>query len=148
MNKSAFIIAPIMLMIGLAGGYWLASSQQASEHLEPNVSEPKILFYRNPMNPEVTSPIPAKDGMGMDYIPVFAEQNKLKSPEILFYRNPMNPEITSAIPAKDNMGMDYVPVYAEEKNAINEPAGTVNIDLIRKVLQLNQIFPSIKRILT
>jgi len=128
MNKSAFIIAPIMLMIGLAGGYWLASSQLAHDHLDPNISEPKILFYRNPMNPEVTSPIPAKDGMGMDYIPVFVEQKKLSPPEILFYRNPMNPEITSATPTKDNMGMDYVPVYAEEKIAISEPAGTVNID--------------------
>jgi len=74
MSKSAFIIAPIMLMIGLAGGYWLASSQLAHDHLDTNISEPKILFYRNPMNPEVTSPIPAKDGMGMDYVPVYAEE--------------------------------------------------------------------------
>ena len=77
MNKSAFIIAPTMLMIGLAGGYWLASSQLAHDHLDPNISEPKILFYRNPMNPEVTSPIPAKDGMGMDYVPVYAEEKSV-----------------------------------------------------------------------
>jgi hypothetical protein len=32
----------------------------------------KILYYRNPMNPEATSPVPAKDQMGMDYIPVYA----------------------------------------------------------------------------
>ena len=32
----------------------------------------KILYYRNPMNPEVTSPVPMKDQMGMDYIPVYA----------------------------------------------------------------------------
>jgi len=31
----------------------------------------KILYYRNPMNPEVTSPVPAKDSMGMDYLPVY-----------------------------------------------------------------------------
>ena len=31
----------------------------------------KILFYRNPMNPGVTSPVPAKDNMGMDYVPVY-----------------------------------------------------------------------------
>ncbi|MGE5189561.1 MAG: efflux RND transporter periplasmic adaptor subunit [Gemmatimonadota bacterium] len=31
----------------------------------------KILFYRNPMNPAVTSPVPAKDEMGMDYVPVY-----------------------------------------------------------------------------
>ena len=31
------------------------------------------LFYRHPMRPDVTSPVPAKDEMGMDYIPVYAD---------------------------------------------------------------------------
>lgn len=31
------------------------------------------MFYRNPMRADVTSPVPAKDEMGMDYIPVYAE---------------------------------------------------------------------------
>ena len=31
----------------------------------------KILFYRNPMRGDIKSPVPAKDGMGMDYIPVY-----------------------------------------------------------------------------
>jgi Cu(I)/Ag(I) efflux system membrane fusion protein len=30
----------------------------------------KILYYRNPMNPSLTSPVFRKDEMGMDYIPV------------------------------------------------------------------------------
>ena len=30
----------------------------------------KILFYRNPMGLPDTSPVPKKDAMGMDYIPV------------------------------------------------------------------------------
>jgi membrane fusion protein, copper/silver efflux system len=34
----------------------------------------KILFYRNPMDPTVTSPVPMKDSMGMDYTPVYEEQ--------------------------------------------------------------------------
>jgi Cu(I)/Ag(I) efflux system membrane fusion protein len=33
-----------------------------------------ILFYRNPMNPTVTSPVPMKDEMGMDYVPVFGDE--------------------------------------------------------------------------
>lgn len=32
------------------------------------------LFYRHPMNPTVTSPVPAKDEMGMDYVPVFPNE--------------------------------------------------------------------------
>ncbi len=34
----------------------------------------KVLFYRNPMNPSVTSPVPTKDEMGMDYVPVYADE--------------------------------------------------------------------------
>lgn len=34
----------------------------------------KILFYRNPMNPMVTSSTPAKDEMGMDYVPVYEDE--------------------------------------------------------------------------
>ncbi len=33
----------------------------------------KPLYYRNPMDPKRTSPVPMKDEMGMDYIPVFPE---------------------------------------------------------------------------
>ncbi|MBU2479072.1 MAG: efflux RND transporter periplasmic adaptor subunit, partial [Gammaproteobacteria bacterium] len=35
----------------------------------------EVLFYRNPMNPAITSPVPAKDSMGMDYIPVYAVES-------------------------------------------------------------------------
>ncbi len=35
--------------------------------------EPKILYYRNPMGLPDTSPVPKKDGMGMDYVPVYDE---------------------------------------------------------------------------
>ena len=31
------------------------------------------LYYRSPMDPTVTSPVPAKDPMGMDYTPVYAD---------------------------------------------------------------------------
>ncbi len=34
----------------------------------------KPLYWRNPMNPSATSPVPMKDSMGMDYIPVYAEE--------------------------------------------------------------------------
>ena len=34
----------------------------------------RVAYYRNPMDPSVTSPVPAKDHMGMDYVPVYADQ--------------------------------------------------------------------------
>ncbi len=36
-------------------------------------AERKILFYRSPMDPAVTSPTPAKDSMGMDFVPVYSD---------------------------------------------------------------------------
>ncbi len=37
-------------------------------------SAKKLLYYRNPMNPEVTSPVAMKDSMGMDYVAVYEEE--------------------------------------------------------------------------
>src|SRR4029077_1596323 len=44
--------------------------------INPNTSASthKLLLYRNPMNPSVTSPVPMKDSMGMAYIPVYEDQ--------------------------------------------------------------------------
>ena len=39
----------------------------------------KILYYRHPMKGEITSPTPAKDEMGMDYIPVYEDEAGTKS---------------------------------------------------------------------
>ena len=36
--------------------------------------EREVLFYRNPMDPTVTSPVPAEDSMGMAYVPVYADE--------------------------------------------------------------------------
>ena len=38
------------------------------------IGERQILFYRNPMDPTITSPVPAQDEMGMDYRPVYADE--------------------------------------------------------------------------
>ncbi len=76
----------------------------------------RILYYKNPMGEPDTSPVPKKDSMGMDYIPVYesdgpAPQDKGR---VLFYKNPMGEPDTSPVPKKDSMGMDYIPVYESE----------------------------------
>lgn len=129
MNKSIIATAILALLIGGGGGYWISYGKPTgSATTQPAASERKVLFYRNPMNPAITSPAPTKDEMGMDYVPVYAEDGQPKERKALFYRNPMNPEITSPLPAKDEMGMDYVPVYADESTGTNAPTGTVKID--------------------
>jgi len=50
-------------------GMKLVEMERTSGPAQP--AEPgKILFYRNPMDPKITSPVFMKDQMGMDYIPV------------------------------------------------------------------------------
>jgi membrane fusion protein, copper/silver efflux system len=50
-------------------------SPRVAEQKPAKTGERKILYYRNPMNPAITSPVPMKDSMGMDYVPVYeAEQ--------------------------------------------------------------------------
>ncbi len=64
------------LVVGLGGGYLLfgGGEPQSSGTAESQAAaERKPLFYRNAMNPTVTSPIPAKDNMGMDYTAVYAD---------------------------------------------------------------------------
>jgi len=131
MNKQIVIVAILIaLAAGGGGGYWFASRMTADAvHTAGNAeADRKPLFYRNPMNPAITSPVPAQDEMGMDYIPVYADNDKPKERKALFYRNPMNPAITSPVPAQDEMGMDYIPVYADADNTGDAPTGTVKID--------------------
>ncbi len=71
MNK--LFTAALMLALGGMGGYWLAMSSGKNQVAVSVPVAKQPLFYRSPMNPAVTSPVPAKDAMGMDYVPVFDE---------------------------------------------------------------------------
>jgi len=79
MNKSGFMTISLVLVVGISigivAGYWLANLKQVVEEATISTNK-KILFYRNPMNPLVTSAVPAKDAMGMDYVPVYADVDK------------------------------------------------------------------------
>jgi len=56
----------------------LASEDVSFEQRPPEQSavkaDERILYYRNPMGLADTSPVPKKDSMGMDYIPVYEEK--------------------------------------------------------------------------
>jgi len=80
MNKSTFLTVIISLFIGLTVGYFgnqlmHDGTQTNSQQTANDVGKAKVLFYRNPMNPAITSSVPAQDDMGMDYIPVYADDS-------------------------------------------------------------------------
>ncbi|MGE5232967.1 MAG: efflux RND transporter periplasmic adaptor subunit [Acidobacteriota bacterium] len=56
----------------------LGHHEEAATAAKP--AERKILFYRNPMDPTITSPVPMQDSMGMDYVPVYADQAEGAAP--------------------------------------------------------------------
>ena len=49
---------------------------QAEAAAPTRVEPKKIIYYRNPMGLPDTSPVPKKDSMGMDYIPVYAGEDE------------------------------------------------------------------------
>lgn len=73
------------LAAALAAGYWAGNRLTPTSLIEAHASGPattdapasggerKILYYRNPMGLPDTSPVPKKDSMGMDYIPVYED---------------------------------------------------------------------------
>ncbi|RUM87556.1 MAG: efflux transporter periplasmic adaptor subunit, partial [Thermodesulfatator sp.] len=71
------LLSLVCLGIGIGAGFYLAGKKilpgpnNSQKAAKKEKSGKKILFYRNPMNPSVTSPVPKKDDMGMDYVPVY-----------------------------------------------------------------------------
>ena len=61
----------------------------------------KILYYRNPMNPQITSPVPMKDEMGMDYVPVYEEQTPQAHPGV--YISPQKQQLIGVKKGKVRM---------------------------------------------
>jgi len=81
-------LAAVAVAVALGAGYWAgsrgsahdapaatAADAPASNAADGNggAGERKILYYRNPMGLPDTSKVPKKDSMGMDYIPVYAD---------------------------------------------------------------------------
>src|SRR6266446_10983978 len=136
--KYADSIAAVLVIVVAAGAaaYWFGIRENAPAGAAsgaPSSASPerKVLYYRNPMGQPDVSAVPKKDSMGMDYIPVYADQAPSAPPQnatakaerrVLYYRNPMGQPDTSPVPKKDSMGMDYIPVFADEPVAKALPA--------------------------
>lgn len=78
MNKSMAWAALIALGFAAAigAGYWLgmrgAATVESPQAAAGSGKDPRrVLYYRNPMGLPDTSPVPKKDPMGMDYVPVY-----------------------------------------------------------------------------
>ena len=79
-RPNTVIVLVAGIAAGAAGSYWYAPrpapvATPAAAEQSPAKAERKLLYYRNPMGLPDTSPVPKKDSMGMDYIPVYADEH-------------------------------------------------------------------------
>ncbi|MGE0031362.1 MAG: efflux RND transporter periplasmic adaptor subunit [Steroidobacteraceae bacterium] len=77
MKRNQIIGAALLAGLVLAAGFWWGRTTGAGDTVaaagggEGAEAARRILYYRNPMGHNDTSPVPKKDPMGMDYIPVY-----------------------------------------------------------------------------
>lgn len=86
MKQANMVVIGVLVVAAVAagGGYWLGgqkivSAGQKTATVPQKEPARKILYYRNPMGLPDTSPIPKKDAMGMDYVPVYEGGDELGS---------------------------------------------------------------------
>lgn len=69
----------LVVLLALGSGWWLGRASVPRDPSATPTAAPtpaparQILYYRNPMGLPDTSPVPKKDSMGMDYVPVYAD---------------------------------------------------------------------------
>jgi len=111
--RKIYLPLVISLIIGFGAGMWVSQLTAPGKHVSVNAedgqaAEQEILYWVAPMDPDYRRDGPGKSPMGMDLVPVYAEQE----PEILYWVAPMDPDYRRDGPGKSPMGMDLVPVYA------------------------------------
>ncbi len=112
--RKTVVVAVIGVLMGLAAGWLVFHPSSGKNEGEGR----KVLYYRDPMNPQITSPVPRKASDGMDFVPVYAEEGSASGEKkIAYYKDPMHPWYTSDKPGKaPDCGMDLVPVYEGESD--------------------------------
>ena len=127
------ILATIAAVLLFGAGVLLAPRLQpllahfghpaAAPPVEPAATSPpagarKPLKYRHPMNPSIFSDTPAKDDMGMDYIPVYADEE----PSITGSGIRIAPEVVN------NLGVRTAPVERGDLSRQIETVGYLDYD--------------------
>lgn len=148
--RKTIITVVLSIVIGVGAGWFIFRPAGDSGQSGGR----KILYYRDPMNPQNTSPTPKKAPDGMDFVPVYAEEaGGSGTKKIAYYQDPMHPWFTSDKPGKaPDCGMDMVPVYEGEADAKGiriDPVTVQNIGVKVeevKVRKLNKIIRTVGKV--
>lgn len=118
------------IVLAVGTGYWIAQLQHdassatnnSANHAQGTTtavakSKGEILYYRNPMGLPDTSPTPKKDSMGMDYIPVYADDK------------PDDSGVVAVSPVRiQNLGVKTARVEMRAVDATVRATGRIEID--------------------
>jgi Cu(I)/Ag(I) efflux system membrane fusion protein len=121
----------VVVAMAAGTGYWFGSQRAMVAHdtaapaaapAETGKGGRKILYYRNPMGLPDTSPVPKKDPMGMDYIPVYEGEDEDSGGGV---------KISTAKVQK--LGVRSVPVERRVLDAVVRATGRIEVDERRLV---------------
>ena len=118
MKRNALILSAVL--VAFLAGLWGARMLRAPQEASP-VSKGGVLYYRNPMHPEVTSPVPMKDDMGMDYVPVYAGEGSASSV-------PGQGSFVLSAQKRRMIGMKSEPVEMRDLSVVVRASGSVAYD--------------------
>jgi hypothetical protein len=105
--RNATSLAGIVVLLGVAlamypmGVSSPASAASPAAKTTASNGQRRVLYYKAPMGPE-TSPVPMKDSMGMDYLPVYeapGEAPRVIAPAPSPEQPPAKPDAQSHAPA-------------------------------------------------
>ena len=127
----------LLLLVALAGaGFILGRMTDARSNGAGGAvaaaadTGPEVLYWRAPMDPSEIYDKPGTSKMGMDLVPVYADDGGHDVAEadgrIVYWHAPMDPTEIYDAPGKSRMGMALVPVYEDE--AGSQAGGAVLID--------------------
>lgn len=107
------------------------TGEQRSENIpvltDDEQTKQEILFYRHPMNPEITSPVPREDSMGMPYTPVYADQTNEQTTNGQTTNEPTTSGIVAISPAiVQSLGVTTAQVQQSNLARVIETVGYVS----------------------
>ena len=119
------VVFAALLAGGIAAGYWWGardvSGAKAPDRPAPTApadAGKKILHYRNPMGLADVSPVPKKDPMGMDYVPVYEGADEPGS----------GTQIRISTEKVQKLGVRTEPAASRELTRTVRAVGTLQID--------------------
>lgn len=125
MNRQHLSWMTVAVLIALGAGFGIGRKSTPG-HARANAPATsretrRPLYYRNPMGLPDTSPVPKKDAMGMDYLPVYAD-DEAATPGVVA----LAPERIQAL------GVRTEPVRRQSLDGSLRASGTVQVDETRQ----------------